>query len=149
LCSQCVVLFLSVKRNRDSDGHLPRDWFRFNVWYPACKKAKLEPRPRLHDLRHSHASWLLAEGSDLKSVMDRMGHAQITTTMVYTHLTHQSTQDTLRLMDERDQIKAIQKEELRKKIAAHLLEAPLEDLELVDGQARVRGAPASGPRAGT
>src|SRR3954452_14731403 len=35
---------------------------------------------RVHDLRHAHASWLLAGGSDLKSVMDRRGHAQITTT---------------------------------------------------------------------
>jgi integrase len=37
------------------------------------------------DLRHAHASWLLAGGSDLKSVMDRMGHAQITTTQKYLH----------------------------------------------------------------
>ena len=40
---------------------------------------------RVHDLRHAHASWLLAGGSDLKSVMDRMGHAQITTTQQYLH----------------------------------------------------------------
>jgi site-specific recombinase XerD len=40
---------------------------------------------RVHDLRHAHASWLLAGGSDLKSVMDRMGHAQITTTQKYLH----------------------------------------------------------------
>jgi hypothetical protein len=33
-------------------------------------------------IRHAHAYWLLAGGSDLKSVMDRMGHAQITTTDV-------------------------------------------------------------------
>jgi site-specific recombinase XerD len=39
----------------------------------------------VHDLRHAHASWLLAGGSDLKSVMDRMGHAQITTTQKYLH----------------------------------------------------------------
>jgi integrase len=38
-----------------------------------------------HDLRHAHASWLLAGGSDIKSVMDRMGHAQITTTQKYLH----------------------------------------------------------------
>ncbi len=36
-------------------------------------------------MRHAHASWLLAGGSDLKSVMDRMGHAQITTTQKYLH----------------------------------------------------------------
>jgi integrase len=40
---------------------------------------------RVHDLRHAHACWLLAGGSDLKSVMDRMGHAQITTTQKYLH----------------------------------------------------------------
>ena len=40
---------------------------------------------RVHDLRHAHASWLLAGGSDLKAVMDRMGHAQITTTQKYLH----------------------------------------------------------------
>ena len=40
---------------------------------------------RVHDLRHAHASWLLAGGSDLRSVMDRMGHAQITTTQKYLH----------------------------------------------------------------
>ena len=39
----------------------------------------------MHDLRHAHASWLLGEGSDLKSVMDRMGHAQIQTTQKYLH----------------------------------------------------------------
>jgi site-specific recombinase XerD len=39
-----------------------------------------------HDLRHAHASWLLAGGSDLKSVMDRRGHAQITTTQKYLHI---------------------------------------------------------------
>ncbi len=40
---------------------------------------------RMHDLPHAHASWLLAEGSDLKSVMERMGHAQIQTTQKYLH----------------------------------------------------------------
>ena len=40
---------------------------------------------RVHDLRHAHASWLLAGGADLKSVMERMGHAQIMTTQKYLH----------------------------------------------------------------
>jgi site-specific recombinase XerD len=34
----------------------------------------------MHDFRHAHASWLLAGGADLKTVMDRLGHSQITTT---------------------------------------------------------------------
>lgn len=40
---------------------------------------------RVHDLRHAHASWLLADGADLKSVMERVGHSQIQTTQKYLH----------------------------------------------------------------
>nr|WP_081785012.1 tyrosine-type recombinase/integrase [Cellulomonas sp. KRMCY2] len=40
---------------------------------------------RMHDLRHAHASCLLAGGADLKSVMERMGHAQVMTTQRYPH----------------------------------------------------------------
>ena len=72
-------------RERDTDGHLPRDWFRLRVWFPACAAAGLDPRPRLHDLRHSHASWLLAGGADLQVVRDRLGHASIATTSKYVH----------------------------------------------------------------
>ncbi len=39
----------------------------------------------MHDLRHAHASWLVAGGADLKTVMERMGHAQIMTTQRYLH----------------------------------------------------------------
>lgn len=72
-------------RMRDSDGHLPRDWFRNQVWLPACASADLDPRPRLHDLRHSHASWLLAGGADLQVVKERLGHGSIATTGKYLH----------------------------------------------------------------
>jgi site-specific recombinase XerD len=40
---------------------------------------------RMHDLRHAHASWLLAGGADLKTVMDRLGHSHIQTTQKYLH----------------------------------------------------------------
>ena len=55
------------------------------IWRPAIKASGVDFDVRVHDLRHAHASWLLAGGSDLKSVMDRMGHAQITTTQKYLH----------------------------------------------------------------
>jgi len=64
-------------------GHSPT--FRTRVWLPAIKASGVDFNVRVHDLRHAHASWLLAGGSDLKSVMDRMGHAQITTTQKYLH----------------------------------------------------------------
>ena len=72
-------------RERDTDGHLPRDWFRNHVWQRACDEALLDPRPRLHDLRHSHASWLLAGGADLQVVKERLGHGSIATTGKYLH----------------------------------------------------------------
>ncbi|SHF77650.1 Phage integrase family protein [Jatrophihabitans endophyticus] len=72
-------------RERDTDGHLPRDWFRNHVWVRACDEAGLDPRPRLHDLRHSHASWLLAGGADLQVVKERLGHGSIATTGKYLH----------------------------------------------------------------
>jgi integrase len=62
-----------------------RNTFRTRTWLPAIKASGVDFDVRVYDLRHAHASWLLAGGSDLKSVMDRMGHAQITTTQKYLH----------------------------------------------------------------
>jgi site-specific recombinase XerD len=39
----------------------------------------------VHDLRHAHASWLLAGGADLQVVKERLGHASIATTQKYLH----------------------------------------------------------------
>lgn len=43
-------------------------------------------RLRFHDLRHTLASWLLAESGDLQLVREQLGHADITTTARYSHL---------------------------------------------------------------
>jgi integrase len=55
------------------------------VWHPACEAAELADLPRFHDLRHSHASWLLAGGADLQVVKERLGHTSIMTTQRYLH----------------------------------------------------------------
>lgn len=53
----------------------------------AARKAGLgHLKLRFHDLRHTFASWMLAEGGDLKVVQEALGHTQIKTTMRYAHL---------------------------------------------------------------
>jgi integrase len=73
------------RRATDEDEHIGRNWFRRMVWRPACEAAGLTDVPRFHDLRHSHASWLLAGGADLQVVKERLGHASIMTTQRYLH----------------------------------------------------------------
>ena len=55
---------------------------------PACEKAGLtDPRPRIHDLRHSHASWLIENGMNMLAVSRSLGHHTITVTAdIYGHL---------------------------------------------------------------
>jgi len=72
-------------RVRETDGHIPRDWFRRSIWTPACTAAGLAFTPTMRDLRHAHASWLLAGGADIQIVKERLGHATIATTERYLH----------------------------------------------------------------
>ncbi|MDQ6849689.1 MAG: tyrosine-type recombinase/integrase [Actinomycetota bacterium] len=62
---------------------ISRNTFRTRVWRPAVERSGIRSGVRFHDLRGAHASWLLAGGADLKVVMDRLGHRQITTTQQY------------------------------------------------------------------
>ncbi len=64
---------------------LSRNTFRTRVWLPAPAKAELGFHVRMPDLRHAHASWLLAGRADLKAVIERLGHSQIQTTQRYLH----------------------------------------------------------------
>ncbi len=72
-------------RRWDTNGHIPRRWFRDQVWRPALAASGLEFKVKMHDLRHAHASWLLAGGADLQVVKERLGHGSISTTEKYLH----------------------------------------------------------------
>ena len=52
----------------------------------ACKKARV-PRIRVHDLRHSHASYLLSNGVNIVILSRRLGHEKVQTTLnIYCHI---------------------------------------------------------------
>ena len=77
------LLFPSTQQR--GEVPLSRNTFRTRYWLPALARAGIDFQVRFHDLRHAHASWLLAGGADLKAVMERLGHAQIQTTQKYLH----------------------------------------------------------------
>jgi integrase len=78
-------------QNASESGHLQYSNFQSRVWTPTVKEAGLRHVPKIHSLRHSHGSWLLAEGVDLMTVSRRLGHESIQTTInVYGHISARS-----------------------------------------------------------
>jgi len=58
-----------------------------------AKSAGLENKMSPHTLRHTFATHLLAGGCDLRSVQEMLGHADVSTTQLYTHLSNQHIKD--------------------------------------------------------
>jgi integrase/recombinase XerD len=58
-----------------------------------ARSAGLEDKMSPHTLRHTFATHLLAGGCDLRSVQEMLGHADVSTTQLYTHLSNQHIKD--------------------------------------------------------
>jgi hypothetical protein len=86
-------------RLTDTDGHIPRNWFRNSVWVKAVENSGIGAHVTPHGLRHAHASWLLAGGADIQVVKDRLGHGSILTTQGYLHTLPDADDTALKAMD--------------------------------------------------
>lgn len=72
-------------------GLTPRSIQRIIKKY--CRVAGIVKKVTPHTLRHSFATDLLQNGADIRSVQTLLGHASITTTQIYTHITNQGLRD--------------------------------------------------------
>ena len=78
-----VALFVSIRQQRICSRQIAK---RMKLW---ANKQSLDQQVNPHKLRHSFATHVLESSGDLRGVQELLGHANLSTTQVYTHLDFQ------------------------------------------------------------
>lgn len=86
------ALFVSLSKSGKAIGRItPRAVQR--LIDVRAKEAGIPKKVHPHQIRHSFATDLLINGADLRSVQELLGHANISTTQIYTHLTNKELRE--------------------------------------------------------
>jgi site-specific recombinase XerD len=80
--------------------HAPEDSLQRAV-KAAIQKAGIAKHGSCHTLRHSFATHLIQDGYDIRTVQELLGHADVRTTMIYTHVLNRGGRGVLSPLDER------------------------------------------------
>lgn len=85
----------SGRVSKDNDGEKMRLTVRSvqRVVKKYVKAARIPIDASVHTLRHSFATDLLSNGADIRSVQEMLGHKNIATTQIYTHVTNKQLRD--------------------------------------------------------